>query len=107
MQKSTEEIVVTGYDLFFYETSKKQANKIAKAIKGTARKFGGDGWCITHMLDEALTLERDELQAAIYLTTSIGRRLAEEYGGDCDGCELYVHGLQNLTKADFAQMFTC
>ena len=90
MQKSTETIVVTGYDLFYYETSKKQAREIAKAVNGTMRKFGQAAWCITHMFEENLLLDKDEVVTAVMATTHMGKQLAYLYGGDCDGCELYL-----------------
>lgn len=90
MQKSTETIVVNGYDLFYYETSKKQAREIAKAINGTVRKFGHGGWRITRMFEQNVLLEKEDVVEAVMATTQLGKQLANMYGGDCDGCELYL-----------------
>ncbi|WP_346308825.1 hypothetical protein, partial [Limnohabitans sp.] len=75
MQKNTETIVVTGYDLFYYETSKKQAREIAKAVNGTMRKFGQAAWCITHMLEEDLHVEKKDLVAAVMATTLMATQI--------------------------------
>jgi hypothetical protein len=92
------EIVIKGFDLFYYETDEATSTVIAEAITGKASEFG-DGWCITRMFDEDLHITSDEIIDVLHEATMLGRKLAEMFGGVCDGSELYVHGMQLTDEA--------
>jgi uncharacterized protein YgfB (UPF0149 family) len=92
MEMANEKLVVTGFDLFMYETNAETSAQIAYAIDGEAKPFG-KGWCITRMLDEEIHIDREEVLNVLREATALGYELADEFGGVCDGSELYVHGL--------------
>jgi hypothetical protein len=87
-----KKLMVSGFDLFYYEITDEQAANIATAIDGKAWEFG-DGWCVTKKLDNYMYVPEAEIYFAVRGTTLFGNELATEYGGICDGCELYSGSL--------------
>jgi hypothetical protein len=61
-------------------------------LTGKAWEFG-DGWCVTKKLDNYMYVPEAEIYFAVRGTTLFGNELATEYGGICDGCELYSGSL--------------
>ena len=89
MQSKNELIEVSGVDLFFYETTVQQIKNIADKIGGNVRG-NGDEWCITRMFLVNMQISKHDIANVLNDLTQTGKGLAEEFGGNCSGCEIYV-----------------
>ena len=63
-----KKLMVSGFDLFYYEITDEQAANIATAIDGKAWEFG-DGWCVTKKLDNYMYVPEAEIYFAVRGTT--------------------------------------
>lgn len=105
MQSKNELIDVSGVDLFFNKTTTQQIKKIADKVGGNVR---GDGyeWCVTRMFLVNMQIGKQDIANVLKELTQTGQQLADEFGGNCSGCEIYVSNanVDDLQEALFEEL---